>query len=351
MEETARTVRYACCMVPVEIVMAAGFTPKRAVPRGMPSGADGRMHPGTCCYIRSLLSDALAGAFDRDEAVILANSCDGMRKLYDLWEGYVPKTPALFLDLPRKNDPPAERFFAGSLRGLAGRLADLPGGRMPDAGGLEEAIGQVNRIRAAFARVFHAMAEDGAGASGSEVFSLLTREEMPAPEELDALADAVNAGSRERKGSPNGRRVLVTGNILNVQALPAMLQGAGAAMAGFDTCFGMRHYGLLVEEGTPDPFAAVAARYLAKPPCARMMGVTDQIAFLKKTIDETRPDGVVVSQVKYCDNYAYTVPLVRQAVESSGARCLVLENDYEWSDEQKARIKVEAFMETMGQGR
>jgi benzoyl-CoA reductase/2-hydroxyglutaryl-CoA dehydratase subunit BcrC/BadD/HgdB len=51
--------------------------------------------------------------------------------------------------------------------------------------------------------------------------------------------------------------------------------------------------------------------------------------------------------VKFCDNHMYNVPTVQEAVAAAGARCLVLENDYEWSDVEKARIKVETFLEML----
>jgi benzoyl-CoA reductase/2-hydroxyglutaryl-CoA dehydratase subunit BcrC/BadD/HgdB len=55
-----------------------------------------------------------------------------------------------------------------------------------------------------------------------------------------------------------------------------------------------------------------------------------------------------VSSVKFCDNLTYNVPAFQEAVAAAGARCLVLENDYYFSDIEKARIKVEAFLEMLG---
>jgi benzoyl-CoA reductase/2-hydroxyglutaryl-CoA dehydratase subunit BcrC/BadD/HgdB len=78
------------------------------------------------------------------------------------------------------------------------------------------------------------------------------------------------------------------------------------------------------------------------------MGIAGQIDELKKTVEDTRADGVVLSKVKFCDNLTYNIPLLQEAVAAAGARCLVLENDYEWSDVEKARIKVEACLEMLG---
>jgi benzoyl-CoA reductase/2-hydroxyglutaryl-CoA dehydratase subunit BcrC/BadD/HgdB len=341
------TVGYACSYVPVEIVMAAGFTPQRVMPIGRCAEADGYIHPNTCFYVKSLLADALSGAFADMSAVILANSCDGMRKLFDLWEAYVKHPVALFMDIPKKRQDDSAALFAAELKRLATNLSRIPGGKPLTNEGLNEAARQVNELRLACINLFDAQKTPKCGIRGSDVFSLLREGSMLEPAEFkDKVAGFVQAHSGKHSAG-NGRRILVTGNILNNPDLVLMIERAGGSVAGLDTCFGRRHYEMLVEEGTPDPYEALARRYLLRPPCARMMGIAGQIDELKKAVEDTRADGVVLSKVKFCDNLTYNIPLLQEAVAAAGARCLVLENDYEWSDVEKARIKVEAFLEML----
>jgi benzoyl-CoA reductase/2-hydroxyglutaryl-CoA dehydratase subunit BcrC/BadD/HgdB len=343
----SRAVGYACSYVPVEVVMAAGFVPERLIPQGRCAEADGYIHSNTCFYVKSLLADAVGGAFADKSAVILANSCDGMRRLFDLWGAYVKKPVALFVDIPKKRDQHSIKLFASELKQLATHLAELPGGEPATIAVLNEAIRQVNELRSVCMDLFTAQKNREGNIRGSDVFSLLQEGSMLAPTEFKEKVTRFVQGHSGESSTRNATKILITGNILNNPGLISMVEGAGGSVVGFDTCFGRRHYELLVEEGAPDPFEALARRYLLRSPCARMMGIADQINELKMAIEDTKADGVIVSKVKFCDNLTYNIPLFQEAVAAAGARCLVLENDYEWSDVEKARIKVEAFLEML----
>ena len=339
------TVGYSCCYVPVELIMAAGFTPKRLIPRGGCADADSRIHPNTCGYVKGLLADALRGASTDMDAIILANSCDAVRKLYDLLKAWVEKPAPLFMDMPKKRDADSIAFFASELRGLASMLESVTCGSFVTSERLSAAIRRMNDLRSAWMQLYEALKNHEI--AGTDVFALMQDESA-----LDSsgLKDKIMGLLHARTGktsSGNGKKILVTGNILNRPEPISMIEAAGGSIVGFDTCFGIRHYELFVEEGTQDPLYALAARYLLRPQCDRMMGIADRIDYLRKTIETTKADGVIMSKVKFCDNLTYDVPAFQETVAAAGIRCLVLENDYEWTDAEKARTKVEAFLEML----
>ena len=117
-----REVSYTCSYVPVEIIMAAGLVPQRMIPEPRPSAADAYIHPNTCYHVKSLLAAGLEGDVSRTAGMVLTSSCDGMRRLHDLWEEYVKDSPAVFLDIPKKKDPDSVEFFASELRRFAQNL-------------------------------------------------------------------------------------------------------------------------------------------------------------------------------------------------------------------------------------
>ena len=110
---TGRTqkVFYTCSYVPVEIILAAGLQPKRIIPEPRPSDADAFMHPNTCYHVKSLLASALAGDASQTGGIVIANSCDGMRRLFDIWKEYVKDAPAFFFDVPHKNQSDSKALF------------------------------------------------------------------------------------------------------------------------------------------------------------------------------------------------------------------------------------------------
>ena len=343
--QDARTVGFACCYVPEEIIMAAGLRARRIIPKGQGSEANVRIHPNTCCYVKSMLADALAGAYADMEAVVLANSCDAMRKLHDLWNAYVKRPVSLFLDIPKKRDAGAEAFFTSECTRLASRIGNLPHGSPVTKEGLCAAISRMNELRTAWAGLFKALSGQGNGKRAADVFALMLDGSGLGPADQASRIKGLLQSPGSELRQQRGMRILVAGNILNSPVPVSLIEDAGGAIVGFDTCFGRRHYETLTEEGGRDPFEALARRYLQRPPCARMMGTLDQVRELGKAMEETAAQGVIIGAVKFCDNFTYGIPLLKDAVQAAGAACLVLENDYEWSDPEKARIKIEAFLE------
>jgi benzoyl-CoA reductase subunit C len=344
----ARTVAYACSYVPVEMIMAAGLTPQRLIPQGRCSEAEGYVHPNTCFYVKSILADAMAGAFSHMDAVILTNSCDAMLRLYDLWGAYVKSPAALFMDIPKKKDQDSINLFTAELSRISGGLSIIPDSQKVTKKRLETAIQRMNLLRSQYSDLFMDLGCKPGSLTGSECFALIHDGPYSGLRGLNQKA----AGSPNRESvhssTKNGPRILLSGNMINKPHLISMIEDAGATVAGIDTCFGKKNYDLHVVEGTSEPLAAIAERYLLRPSCPRMIGIKDQIRDLTDQVKETKAHGVIISKVKYCDNLSYNIPAFQEAVVEAGERCLVLENDYEWSDIEKLRIKVEAFIEMLG---
>lgn len=341
-------IAYACSLVPVEIIKAAGLSPVRLIPRGRCTDADSRIHPNTCCYIRSMLSDLMDGSFSGMGGMIFANSCDGMRKLFDIWRDMENSPPAFFLDIPKKSDPDSIRYFTSVLRTLAGELEEHFSRQPIDTKSLNGAIRETNRLRSEVSGVFAVQAGPDSTVKGSHVFPLLlSRGEKEIREHVNRISEFSDR-QRERNSGKERHRILITGDILTRPEVARMIEEQGAHVIAFDTCFGIRHYGTPVGEDTSDPFAAVAERYLLRPPCPRMMGIRNHIDYLKSLVSESNANGVIILAVKYCDQALYNLPVLGEGMREIGVPVLVVENDYEWSDIERARYRIEAFFETIG---
>lgn len=342
------TIAYACSLVPVEIIAAAGLSPVRLIPQGRCTDADGRIHPNTCCYVKSMLSDLDGGSCSDIGGMVFANSCDGMRKLFDIWTDLKSSPPAFFIDIPKKSDPDSIRYFSSVLRTLAAELEERYSGRAVTPERLNAAIRQSNRLRSEVSDLFSRQARPDSAVKGSNVFPLLlSKREAEIANHVKRIVQD-SSGQTDKYVGDGRPRILITGTILSSPEVVDAIEERGAHVAAFDICFGPRHYGTPVKEDTPDPFAALAERYLLRPPCPRMMGIADQVDYLKSTATETKANGVIVSAVKYCDQFLYGLPLLQEGVREIGVPVLVLDNDYEWSDIERTRIRIETFLETIG---
>ncbi len=340
----SRSVFYTCSYVPEEIIMAAGLLPVRMIPQLRPSEADAYMHPNTCHYVKSLLGAALAGDASRADGIVFANSCDGMRRLHDLWTEYVKTVPALFIDVPKKKDPASIEFFASELKRFAGSLKQaFPGSRVTDAS-LREAIGACNGVRLLMDEVFKLQRDAHSSVTGSSVFELCVEGASSHPAEFAGRLRQFISSSKSGKVPEAERRILLTGNVVHRPDLIALIEESGGRVVVLDTCPGVRHYDTLVEEDTADPMLALARRYLTRASCARMEGIEERFQRLKKLAAESNADAIIYSTVKFCDTYLYESPLMRNACEDVGVPVLFLENDYEWSGLGQMKTRVEAFL-------
>jgi benzoyl-CoA reductase/2-hydroxyglutaryl-CoA dehydratase subunit BcrC/BadD/HgdB len=348
MENRSPVVGYTCSYMPVEIINAAGIIPRRIIPESRGMQADAYIHPNTCHYLKSLLADALGGAFSGLDGMIFVNSCDGMRKLFDIWNRYIKQPSALFVDLLKKKDADTVSYYATVLRNFAAQLEDEFDLTSITLESLNSSIRQYNEVRSEMARVFAAQAEGPGGITGADVFTLCREGTCTAPAEFVQSIREKLDGGHGKSAANSHPRIVLTGNILNRPEVVSLIENAGADVVALDTCFGRKHYERNIEEGTADPYLAIAQRYLTRPSCARMQGVEDQVAYLKDTATSTRADGVIMTGIKYCDSLTYNVPVFEEGIKSLGAGFLFLENDYVFSDMEKTRIKIEAFLEMMG---
>jgi benzoyl-CoA reductase/2-hydroxyglutaryl-CoA dehydratase subunit BcrC/BadD/HgdB len=97
---TKKDILFTCSYLPEEIVAAAGFRPVRVVTDARPSDADSAIHPTTCPYIRAVYSAAARGDWPDAGGMVIVNSCDGMRRLYDALAALSAGPPVVFLDVP-----------------------------------------------------------------------------------------------------------------------------------------------------------------------------------------------------------------------------------------------------------
>jgi benzoyl-CoA reductase/2-hydroxyglutaryl-CoA dehydratase subunit BcrC/BadD/HgdB len=334
---------YTCSYVPEEIILAAGFQPRRFLPEGC--STDTYVHPNTCGYVKSILEAALDEGASGAAGIIIANSCDAMRKLYDLWTQYVKTPPAFFLDVPKKADADAITFFASELSKLAERMeCELPGTTVKNED-LRAAIAACNEVRSLMENLFRAQRCVKKTGLGTAVFDLCLE---GTSESKDVFAEKISrflADLTEEKGERKEHRILLTGSLINRRDLVAEIEDAGARVVVLDTCIGLRHYETPVEESVPDAMSALAKRYLIKPACGRMQGFEKRFEYMKGLAEEAGLDGIVFYSVKFCDSFLYDVPMMSSRFQELGIPSLCVEGDYTRADLEQTKTRIAAFLE------
>lgn len=330
-------IAWFCAYTPLELLLAAGLEPVRFF--GNPvriDDSDALLHPAICPYVRACLAEAMERKGPHH--AVFVNSCDGMRRLYDAWKDLFPDDFVFLLDLPRNTGKAGEQILAGEYRHLLAALCAFRGKEITR----DDLIASC-RAREELRQSYLSLAEGTSGAARIR----LAQDFQSSP------GSAMNGGAAGAPLSPAaqaspGVPVLLTGNLLNPAGLISLLEEAGARVTWADLCNGDRAFAaptLAEGEDVEEVLYGLAAAYLERPPCARMLDAEKRYRILVENARSAGARGIVYASLKFCDSYLYEFPRARERLRREGIPVLRLESDYADGHAGQVLTRVEAFLE------
>jgi bzd-type benzoyl-CoA reductase N subunit len=342
-----RVIGWMCIYVPEELFMAAGMLPIRIfggaekTPR-----ADAHMYSNTCSFVRSCLEEALEGRYSFLDGLATANTCDHIRRLYDVW-AYYQKLPFMHvMDLPQKATDEALQRYLEQVRQLKDSLERTFDVQITDQA-LGEAIETCNLTRTLLHRLYELRRADPPPITGAEVMEVI-RAAMVLPKEefngmleqfLETLPTAAPGTSNENV------RLFITGSELDQPEYIALIEELGGLIVADDLCNGSRYFWDLVEP-KGDPLEALARRYLTHSPCPRIQPATLRSDHIRKMVQEFGVQGVIHETIKFCDLYGMDYPLSRELFSELGLPLLPLNREYALAGIGQMKTRVQAFLES-----
>ncbi len=350
MKERGGKIGYFCPLVPREIISAAGLQPVRL--RGETSSiatADAYLYPNLCPYIKSVLSSALADRDNLPEAVVFTRSCDGMRRLYDVWRSYLNPKFTYMLEIPKNSDEAAIGYFSKQLKDFASQLSGYTGRRMMEKA-LQKAIVKENRSRRLLRDILSLQRTMPVSLKGSEIFlqglNMFSEPERVTERRIKEMHQKA-WGSNGDKPAAGQVRILISGNVMDRPELFEMVEHMGAEIPVADLCTGLKFFSRQVPEEHEDPYLALSMAYLGEPHCAHTASPIQRVDEIKKLITAYCVDGVVLTSLKYCDLHLYDMPYIARTLADADIAVLSLENDYLFTNVSQMKTRVEAFIEML----
>lgn len=368
---------WVCSYVPEEIFYAAGALPLRILGgREETPQADAYLYSNNCSFARSCLEEGLKGNYDFLDGYVSCNTCDHIRRLYDVWVDYVHTPFSCILGLPHKFTPAAVAFFRDELRRLVAGLEEALGRKISEED-LRQAIQCYNRTRELLRQLYELRKADPPPISGSEVLEVILAgmvlprerynrmlEELLARLPIDGGLQSAECGAggsrsavghdpaapahptRESSSPPAGRpRLLVVGSVLDNPEYLRIIEGLGSSVVVDDLCNGTRYFWDRVEEEGGDPLERLARRYLGRVPCARMRPAAGRLAHIQQLTRDFRVDGIVYEVIKFCDLYGADFPIFREGLKETGLPILALDREYAMAGAGQMKTRVQAFLE------
>jgi benzoyl-CoA reductase/2-hydroxyglutaryl-CoA dehydratase subunit BcrC/BadD/HgdB len=348
---------WLCSYTPVELIMAAGFTPHRITGHNeAPQAADTYMSPNMCHYVRSTIDMIVEGKYDGLAGVVFVTSCDAMRRLHDTWRAARPAMPLHVVDLPIAQSAEDTTYFAqelGKLRSFLERVAGKP--VTPVA--IARAITSMQRARAAYHALEVARASNPTRLPLADI-SLLVASLLSGNVTIEAWTEQATAMLEKGRGTVPGGvkprerpRVVLAGCPVHDRRFLDIVEGSGMDVVQENNCTGSAIFDVDVKLGHQKTaeglLEALASAYISKPSCARMMKIDERVRILVDRVHQSRAEGIIHYALKFCDTYQYDVPQLKQCITAAGIKFLAIEDDCTASSAGQLRTRLEAFKEIL----
>ncbi len=339
---------YFCSYLPVELITAAGLVPVRLRGAGsLDSGpADVFMSSRTCTYVRHALSLVLQGKYDFLSGAVCLNTCDHVRRAFDLFRHKSGLKFLGFVSVPRNARESLYAYYRQEIENLRGALEKHFGVEI-DRQALSRAIVLHNRVRKRLAQLDSLRAADDGPMGGADLLAATVAALVMAPEDFLSLSEDWLLKIRPEDGLPAPRaRLILAGGELDEPGWVAAVESLGARVVGDSLCTGMRAHQSLVDEDGSDPLEALCRRYFFQVSCARMIGnFSDRYESLMRALRERRADGIIFQRLKFCDPWGGDGHNLRLRARQEGIPILVLEREYGMLNTGQLKTRVQAFLE------
>ncbi len=346
-----RVFGWLCTYTPEEVIHAAGILPIRITGYSREVELDdgtAYLYVNNCSFSRSCLQLGLRGEYDFLDGVVGGSTCDGVRRLFDLWRAYIGTPFYHVLNVPRKFTEKAHRLYHREVEKLTEHLEEWLGFKITDEA-LLKSIELYNESRRLFRELYDLRKQDSPPISGAEVMEVLNTS-FRIPREtfnqwLQELLDEVNASGRSHRGRA---RLMVVGSVLTNPEFIQSIEDQGGLVVTDELCTSTRYWGdpVVLTEGLT-PLEAISRRYLSNFPCARMFPSDERFNRIIDCVHEYRVDGVISQIIRYCVPYCHDLPLLTARLKEQGIPTLALDVEYGTAGSGQIGTRVQAFLEML----
>ena len=346
-----------CNIVPLEIVYALGARPVRAGcgnPALVQSGEE--VLSGEICPLAKASFGALIdpqGSVGKCDAFVVPTTCDAKRKLGEVLADF---KPTFMMNLPPEQD--ARRYgkaAAGEIKRLAAFLSDQVGAKLR-TGALRREIA-LGRRRTALVRDIQNARAGKPGALSIRDFFVVVQASFTGVTLEDWLVRARQVlGEVAAYTPPRPRmrpRMVLTGAPMiwpNFKVLN-LIEESGADVVADTLCSGAQScFDPVVadERGRSALFRALAQRYVFASACPCFVSQATRLSRVLELVETCRADGVVNHSLRLCQLFDMETYRLSRVMKARKIPFMNVRTDYSLEDTEQLRVRLEAFLETVG---
>ena len=331
--------------MPEEVISAAGFTPYKILGNVHVTNdsADQYLPNFFCPAAKSWLTEALSRSGDW-KGIIFAQGCNTSNRQIDIWKRHVA-TPFLYwYNGPLRNDAVAEKFMKTELKKLVSALEDHFNTHVTGEK-LTAALEQSNAIKTGLRKLSGLRAEkDIPNREYLEVN--LASLKLPKDEVLTMLDKTLEEWNKKPPFPHNKKKVLLTGSDVTYPEWMDMLDECDIRVVRDDLSIGERYFAETFP-GMDDPLDAIVYYYMHVPRPATKPPIQKRIDFLLHALEQTKVDGIVSQNLKFCEPFAYDAVTVNNELKSHGYKLIHVEREFTPVSDHQIINRLSAFTETL----
>jgi len=351
-QEGGKVMGYFCSSMSEEILLAAGFLPFRMRATGSTDTelSDAHVSSINCSFMRHCLDAGLSGSLDFLDGLIVPNSCDNIRRIYDHWIRKKDTPFVRMVSLPRKAEESQIAWYREEMVNLKTAMEDHLGIQVSD-NDIREAIKLRNETRGLQRALYELRKTESPPITGSETLAVIVAGTgMPRNHYNDLLKQLLtDLQGAQGTGNYQARLMVIGGELDNPEYLK-VIEDQGGLVVTDSLCFGTRMLIKDVDENEKDPLTAIARYYVAeRPTCPRVFGMYEKRAeLIKKMIEDFNVDGVIFQRLSFCDLWGIEQFTIKNEFEDWNIPLMMLDREYTLSGVGQLRTRVQAFLETIG---
>ncbi|MEA1959570.1 MAG: 2-hydroxyacyl-CoA dehydratase family protein [Chloroflexota bacterium] len=342
---------WLCTYVPEEIIHAAGALPIRIIGYSHEANlddADAHLYINNCTFSRSCLQLGLEGEYDFLDGVVGGSTCDGARRLFDIWRQYIGTPFHHVLTVPRKYTERAQRLYYDEIVAFKKHFEEYTGVDISDEA-LHQSTILFNESRSLLRRLYELRKRDKPPISGAETMEVLNAAyRMPKEIFNEWLGELIGDLESSDRACSGRARVMLVGSVLTNPEFVKSIEDQGALVVTDELCTSTRYWGdpVIIDNDRP-VLESISRRYLNNFPCARMYPSDERFNRIIDFAKDYRVDGVISQIVRYCVPYAHDLPLLTDRLNGQGIPTLGLDVEYGTSGSGQVATRVQAFIEML----
>ena len=333
--------------VPAELVYAAGMFPVGLWGGSVDISRAKEYVPAFCCSVlMTNLEFGLNGTYKDLDGVIVPCLCDTLKCIGQDFKVGVPEMKIFQYAYPQMRKIEAGVAFLESEYGrLLKFLEEISGSKVSDAL-ISDAIAIFNDNRKALRRFVGLASEHTDIITPSVRHAVIKSGYFMEKPQHTALVNELCDALSELPVSRKGNRVLLSGIMVDDEAVLKTLEGNGLSVAADDLAQETRQfrYDVPVEGGSA--IYRLAKWWQVFEGCSLAYDPEKKrIDMIIKDVEKYDIKGVIICMMKFCDPEEYDYPLIKQALEAKGIPCLYMELDQK--AEAQAQTRIQAFSEIL----